>query len=423
MRPNQVVFIETHIIPTLVEYVKDHKIPKLTIITDDIEYRVLGRDVEEALVKAGLNVSKIVLTGKFIAADADFILKILLHEIGVDTTYVAVGSGVVTDITRFAAAVTRMPYLSVPTATSVDAYASGGSALTVERTKKQAESGRLPEAIFADLKTLCEAPHDMIASGIGDIIAKFNSVTDWRLANLVMGEKFNPEIAQRSHNTAKECARISSDLKKDWEGSIRMMFEALVESGLCMVENGNSQPASGTEHHISHFWEMRLLMEDRPPVFHGHKVGIGTIYAARFWEKVRGLTAAQAAELAAKTPAPKRAEMEAQIHTAYGPAAPIVLPIISPWLEMDEAAYTAVKQRIVDYWDKVQEIAAGMPSPAEVKGWLLNVGGPTRASELNLTEKDRRDAISNAHYIRRTFTVQKLCWLLGIKLDDDPQYD
>ena len=40
-------------------------------------------------------------------------------------------------------------------------------------------------SIRADLKTLCEAPRKMIASGIGDTIAKYNAVADWKLANLV----------------------------------------------------------------------------------------------------------------------------------------------------------------------------------------------------------------------------------------------
>jgi len=239
----------------------------------------------------------------------------------------------------------------------------------------------------------------------------------------VMDEVYNDEIAQRSLHAARECARISGDLENNYEENIRMMLEALIESGLCMVEMGNSLPASGTEHHFSHFWEMRMLIEDRPPALHGAKVGIGTIYAARYWDKVRKISAAQAAQLAARTAAPTREAMEQEIRSVYGPASAQVLAIYRSWLEMDAAGYSAVKERIVKNWAGVQELAEGVPTPAEVAGWLKKVGGPTRPAEIDISERDTRDAIYYAHYIRRTFTIQKLCRLLGISLDVNPGLD
>ena len=417
MKPTVPVYFEKDIIPSLIEYVTDQKMREFTLITDEIEYRILGKRVVEALKKEGFRVGLVLLTGEHVSADAAYIFKVLLDEPGVDTTYIAVGSGTVTDITRFVAAVTRMRYLSLPTATSVDAYASGGSALTVEGFKKHAESGRLPDAIFADLKTLGEAPRKMIASGIGDTIAKFNAVADWKLAHLVTDEGYNEEIAQRSLRAAKECARIALDLEKNYEENIRQMLEALVESGLCMVEMGNSFPASGTEHHFSHFWEMRMLIENRPPALHGAKVGIGTIYAARYWERVRQISAAQARELASKAPLPTRAEMEEEIRRIYGPATNQVMSNYAYWLELDAAGYTATKKRIVDNWAKILEIAATVPSPQEVTGWLEKVGGPTQPAQLEIGERNVQDAVNHSHYIRRAFSVHKLCRLLGVKLD------
>jgi hypothetical protein len=51
-------------------------------------------------------------------------------------------------------------------------------------------------------------------------------------------------------------------------------LEGLFETGLCMLDFGQTRPASGSEHHISHFWEMKLLLERRPAILHGAKVEV-----------------------------------------------------------------------------------------------------------------------------------------------------
>ena len=75
------------------------------------------------------------------------------------------------------------------------------------------------------------------------------------------------------------------------EDGIRALMEGLIESGLCMADFGTSFPASGSEHLLSHFWESRLLVERRPALLHGAKVGVGTVLAAGYWQQVRGLAA------------------------------------------------------------------------------------------------------------------------------------
>ncbi len=44
-------------------------------------------------------------------------------------------------------------------------------------------------------------------------------------------------------------------------------MEGLIEAGFCMLDFGNSNPASGAEHHMSHYWEMKLLREGDRPYF------------------------------------------------------------------------------------------------------------------------------------------------------------
>ena len=52
------------------------------------------------------------------------------------TCCLAVGSGTITDIVRFAAHVMRLPFVVMPTAPSMDGYASSGAPLVVEGVKR-----------------------------------------------------------------------------------------------------------------------------------------------------------------------------------------------------------------------------------------------------------------------------------------------
>ncbi|MFQ9800392.1 MAG: iron-containing alcohol dehydrogenase [Clostridia bacterium] len=61
-------------------------------------------------------------------------------------------------------------------------------------------------------------------------------------------------------------------------------------SGIAMGYAGNSRPASGSEHHMSHFWEMDFLFRGKKAVLHGIKVGIGTVVSCKLYEYLRSLS-------------------------------------------------------------------------------------------------------------------------------------
>ena len=78
------------------------------------------------------------------------------------------------------------------------------------------------------------------------------------------------------------------------EGICSQMM-GLAETGLCMLAAGSSRPAGGSEHHLSHFWEMKLLREGRPAILHGAKVGAESVVAAgSTWRSVTGSREAMA---------------------------------------------------------------------------------------------------------------------------------
>ena len=70
----------------------------------------------------------------------------------------------------------------------------------------------------------------------------------------------------------------------------------LIDSGLCMLDFGNSRPAAGAEHYMSHYLEMKLLREGCPAVLHGAKVGLCSLYVADLYEHLRQIGRAEAGD-------------------------------------------------------------------------------------------------------------------------------
>ena len=277
----------------------------------------------------------------------------MLNLKNVDQIFLSVGSGTMTDLVRFISYRNRSPFISLPIAPSVDAHASSGSALTIGRFKYHIEL-HSPIAIFANLRTLCASPRPMIASGFGDMFGKFTAVADWKLAYLIMNEPYDGLIAQRSWRAVQDCVNRARILGENWKQDLRILISALIESGLCMRDAGHSRPASGSEHHLSHFWEMKLLRGGRPTIFHGLKVGIATIYASKFYELIKQTDQDHAISLLNKSRKPDR---EAEIHTinsVYGQIAGQIKEAQAPYLNMTDETFEQLKVRIINHWEEIQ---------------------------------------------------------------------
>jgi glycerol-1-phosphate dehydrogenase [NAD(P)+] len=407
------IYIGDRAIPEMMRYCQERDLNRFLPVSDENTYAVLGAQVEAALKAQGWDVQTVVLSGEEVIADEETIVQVLLAAGREKWTYVAVGSGTITDITRFCSHRTRNDFISLPTAPSVDGYTSIGAPLVVRRVKKTALA-QPPVAIFADLPTLCVAPREMIAAGFGDILGKYTSAADWRLGALLWDEPYDEEIAQRMLRALQTCVDGAAEIAQASEAGITRLMEGLFETGLCMLDFGQTRPASGSEHHLSHFWEMKLLQENRPALLHGAKVGLGTVFAAGRYEIVRSLSREEIVRQLANVSIPDRETEIACIRQFYGPLANQVIAVQHPFLEMTVADFEALKRRVIDKWDEVLEIAATVPPAQEIAGLLTQVGGPTTPQQLGLSAEETQAALNHAHYLRARFTVAKFGHLMGL---------
>jgi glycerol-1-phosphate dehydrogenase [NAD(P)+] len=199
---------------------------------------------------------------------------------GSDAIPVAVGSGVLTDIVRYAAFCERREFISVPTAASMDGYASSVAALHVDRVKVTCPA-RPPAAIFADPRVLAAAPADMTRAGIGDLLGKVTALVDWLGAHLLYGEPYMADLSDRVLALVQQTAGSVERLLAAEPDAAAELLRGLVESGLAIAEAGSSRPASGCEHHASHFWDLLADRGRRAPALHGLQVGYATRFAMR----------------------------------------------------------------------------------------------------------------------------------------------
>jgi glycerol-1-phosphate dehydrogenase [NAD(P)+] len=383
----------------------------IRLVADASTYAAVGVEAEGELRAAGLPTRATVFRDPHLAADAHSILRLLADDDPRERIYVAAGSGTITDIVRFVCHRTGRDFVCLATAPSVDAYASVVAPIIMEGMKRTIPAAA-PLAIFADTKVLASAPRPMIAAGFGDMLCKFSASADWRLGALLWGESFDEAIARRSVAAAQACVDSAPSIGAAQPAGLEKLMAALVESGHCMAEAGHSRPASGAEHQYSHYWEMRLLREGRPPILHGLKVGIGTLETARLWDGVRNMTEAEAVERLARSRLPPRLEEEARIREAFGTAAEEVILGHERFLSIGEAEYETLKKRVVAGWKDILALAESVPTAAETARLLVVAGCPVDPRELGLGEEEIGLGLRNAHYLRDRFTIKKLSLML-----------
>lgn len=369
--------------------------------------------VLDAAKDAGIGLGFTVFDPDMLVAGAESVFRLMLDLGTQRPLLIALGSGTITDIVRFVAHRADLDFVCLPTAPSVDAYSSVVAPLVVG-TAKVTVPAKAPVAIFAEPSVLAAAPAAMIAAGFGDMVCKFSAVADWRLGSLLWDESFDEVLAQRSLAAASMAVEAAPKIGIGSPEGVRVLFEALLESGTCMALAGHSKPASGAEHQYSHFWEMKLLREGRQPILHGLKVALGTLIVAGYWDRLRDMTREEAKSLMEGAALPDReAELEA-IRLGFGQDAPTILGMARPFLDMDAGSRRALGAKVLGNWEEVRSIAAGVPSAKALAGLLETVHCPTEAAALGLESGDMEAALALAHYVRDRFTVRKLAWLLGL---------
>ena len=229
---------------------------------------------------------KIVLDPTGLHANEISTAEVLAKLEGDVEVIVAVGSGTIHDIARFCAHERGIRFVSCPTGASVDGFCSTVAAMTWYGFKKTLPAVA-PEIVLADTEIIKNAPMELVRSGVGDIMAKYTALADWKMAHVLTNELLCEKIYSIMQDAADTVMQSVPGIVRGEESAYADVTYALIMSGIAMQMMGNSRPASGAEHHISHMIEMEPeAFPVKFPAMHGEKTGVGSLIAVREYKRL-----------------------------------------------------------------------------------------------------------------------------------------
>ena len=276
---------------------------------------------------------------------------------------VGVGSGVIQDTCKYVSHKAKLPYAIVATAPSMDGYASVGAAM-IMGGMKVTYSAHVPEIIIGDIDVLKDAPMEMIKSGYGDILGKYSCLNDWKLARIVRNEYFCPYVYDLTMDMLVKTRDLGEKLLARDAEAIGTLMEAIIGVGVAMAFVGNSRPASGSEHHLSHYFEIVGILRDEEYFMHGTDVVYSSIYTQRIREQLLAMDAP------AKNQPLSREKWEENIRAIYGSISDSVIALQDKmgWYNEDRFPVYSAK------WAEIKEVLAEAPSVEEMNGYLKSIG-------------------------------------------------
>jgi glycerol-1-phosphate dehydrogenase [NAD(P)+] len=385
--------------PALAEYAQQARWRSALVVADANTEEAAGRDVIDQLRGAGIRVRELVFEPRSgLRAGREQIVRVRAAIDG-PAIPVAVGSGVVTDIVRYAAHSVERDFVSVATAASMDGYASGVAALELDGVKVTVPA-RPPLAVFADPRVVAQAPAELTRAGAGDLLAKATARVDWLAAHLLCGEPFVAAAADLMLEPLEFAISQSAQIADAQPAAVAELLRGLIQSGQAIALAGSSRPASGCEHHASHFWDLLAARGLREHGSHGLQVGYATGFAIRL-QRFAYAGPLRSLRPAAPPPDPLGTAARAwlgdpgsEIAAAVDEKARFIEDAAGAWPSDDRA------------WERVRDALAGALALADGVPDALDVLGiPTAPGYLEINERMLRAAFRFAGRLRARYTT------------------
>ena len=280
------IYIEKGIADRALELLKPYKSGTILMVADKNTFPISGAPIREALDKEGYKIKILNYDGCGQLVPDEKAIGRLLVEADRDMSLIlAVGSGTINDLSRFVSYKLGVPYMIAGTAPSMDGYASTVSPLIVQGTKKTYPAV-YPVAVMGDLDAMLKAPSEMLCAGFGDVLGKLTALADWKLSSNMNGEYICPDIMAFVVKAVNKCIDNAAGIAARNEEAIVYLSEALIMTGLAIGMVGDSRPASGSEHHLAHYWEVSALARGVDHPLHGNSVGVGTVIISYIYNMV-----------------------------------------------------------------------------------------------------------------------------------------
>jgi len=401
-----------------VRYTKDALqaigISKPFIVCDQNTRRAAWAQVKAQLDEAGIDYQLFCFEDAHIEPDEHAVGALCMAFDPSCDGIMAIGSGVINDCCKVLAHAVGCPQMVVGTAPSMDGYASNSSSMIQNRVKVTLYNA-CPGAIIADTEIMKDAPERMLWAGLGDMLAKYIALCEWRISHMVTGEYYCESVAGLMRSSLVKIVANAPRLMERDPDVIGAVAEGLILSGLAMAFAQISRPASGLEHYFSHLWEMFALDRGLPAELHGIQVGVGTYLTFQIYDRLRKMRPdRETAEKAMASFDP--AAWEEHMHRIFGKAAQALIDKeYAVWHKNDPAQHQKRMDVILENWDAVLKIAEEeLPATEKIVALMEKVGMPIHPADIGENEQDTYDAFIASRDIRDKYLTSSLLWDVGL---------
>ena len=307
---------------------------------------------------------------------------------------VAVGSGTIMDFGRYPAYKLGIPFAAVPTLSSADGYTANICSIIIDGQKKSIPM-LAPTLVVTDLDVIANAPMFLTVSGVTDILAKYISIADWKIARLVSGEYYCPMVADLAQQALETMRRAADGLAAGEKPDFEAMTMAQMMSGLTMQLLNHSRAASGAEHLMAHLVEMKPPRFEGAHGMHGQCVGVGTYLCAKEYHRIASLPTPKAKPFQPLT--------RACVDEKFGSLADGIMKE-----NENDILGTFEPQNIVDHWAEVKDIIAAIPPAEELAALYDKIGAIYKPEDIGIDPALADDMLSVSAAIRNRLTLIRM---------------
>lgn len=325
----------------------------------------------------------------------------MMRQLDHPDVIVAVGSGTIMDFGRYPAYHLGIPFVAVPTLASSDGFTANICSIIIDGQKKSIPM-QAAALVVCDLNVVSGAPLWLTVSGISDILAKYISLADWKIAHLVSGEYYCPMVADLAQEALTIMRKAADDMAAGGKPDFEAMTMAQMISGLTMQLLNHSRAASGAEHLMAHLVELHPPRFENAEGIHGECVGVGTFECIKVYH-----------ELAKKTPKAKPFQplTEEWVREKFGER---LMPGIMKENENDVLA-TFPSQNIVDHWDEIRELIAQIPPVEEMEKLYSDCHCKYRPEDIGIDPSLADEMLEISAAIRNRLTLIRMLRVLDFE--------
>lgn len=412
--PDMKIFISSGLINNCADVIEQNMSGKnVLIVADENTYAVAAKSIIQSLTNKGITTTLCLLEGEEVKPTPERTEEIMGY-IEPDTDFLlSVGSGVITDLTRRSSFLKEKPFAVFGTAASMDGYTSITSSM-MENGMKITKYGKSAELLMFDPAVLATAPPVMQAAGIGDVLAKYNVLVDWKLGRAVAGEEFCPLCEKLLLEALDLCSSNVDEIIKRSEKGMQALIESLILAGLTVLIVQSTRPVASVEHNISHYFEMASLAYGGPAPSHGIGVGIGLIYSLLFHDILRSLDINNIDEEQIKSDKMSKDQKKEFILKYYPPGVgEEVFKANENWYltwEQQLSRITALKQ----YHEQYKKDCEILPSYKDIINMFEKLNAPTSAKKAGIGIDRLKDTLLCTKDYRTRYSIAQALDELGI---------